>query len=113
MPQNVKNEQQNVQQRPNKSPSHGKRMNGEQVMDSYGSRARTRLRHHPLVPNQYRSSGPWVKSKRGCDLRVGRRRKSIMGFSLKLFWREMSYYDDMPPKRRKDELDLPRACHRS
>ena len=24
---------------------------------------------------------------------------------------EMSYWDDMPPKRSKDELELPSACH--
>ena len=91
-----------MQQRPDKSLSHGKRMNGRQVVDSYGSGARTRLRHHPLVPSQYRSSEPQVRGKRGCGLAVGRRGKYILGFSLKLFQGEMSYYDDMPPKRGKE-----------
>ena len=82
MPQEVKNEWQNEQQSPNKPPDHGKRMNSRQALDSHGSGARTRLRHHPLVPNQYRSSGPWVKGKRGYGLAVGRMGKSIMGFPL-------------------------------
>ena len=54
-------------------------------MDSYGSGARTRLRHHPLVPSQYRGGGPWVRGKRGYGLAVGRREKSILGFPFRLF----------------------------
>ena len=37
-----------------KPTSDSKRVNTKQVMDSYGSGARTRLRHHQLVPSQYR-----------------------------------------------------------
>ena len=55
-------------------------------MDSYGSRAHTRLRHHPLVPSQYKHGRTWVRDKRGYDLVVGKKGKSIMGFLLKLFW---------------------------
>ena len=54
-------------------------------MDTHGSGARTRLRHHSLVPSQYKSGGPWVRGKRGYGLAVGRRRRLILGFSLKLF----------------------------
>ena len=55
-------------------------------MDSHDSGARTRLSHHPLVPSQYKGSGPWIKGKREYDLVVGKRGKSILGFPLKLFW---------------------------
>ena len=55
-------------------------------MDSYGSGAHTRLRHHPLVPNQYRGGGPLVRGKSGYGLAVGRRGKPILGFLLKLFY---------------------------
>ena len=68
------------------APSHGEHMNGRQALDSHGSGARIRLRHHSLVPNQYRSDGPWVRGKRGYGLAVGRRGKPILGFSLKFFW---------------------------
>ena len=36
---------------PDKTTGNGKRLNTRQAMDSYRSRARTELRHHPLVPN--------------------------------------------------------------
>ena len=49
-----------------------------------------------LFPSQYRGGGPWVRDKRGYGLVVGRRRKSILGFPLKLFWgkypAEMTYH---------------------
>ena len=96
MPQEAKNEWQNVQQRPNKPPGHGKCMNIKQAMDTHGSGARTRLRHHPLLPSQYRRDEPWVRGKKGHGLAVGRRGKPILGFPLKLFWRKcpagMTYY---------------------
>ena len=61
-------------------------MNDRKVMDSYGSEVCTRLKHHLLVPSQYSRGGPRVLGKRGCGLTVGRRGKSILGFTLKLFW---------------------------
>ena len=61
-------------------------MSSKQAIYTHGSGAHTRLRHHQLVPNQYRSGGSWAKGKRGCGLAVGRREKPIMGFSLKLVW---------------------------
>ena len=61
-------------------------MNGRQTMDSYGSGACTGLRHHSLVPSQYRYDGPWAKGKKRYGQVVGRREKSILGFPLKLFW---------------------------
>ena len=70
---------------PDKPTGNGKLMNTRQAMDSYGSEACIRLRHHPLVPSQYRGSGPWARGKRGNGLVVGRSGKPILGFSLKLF----------------------------
>ena len=58
---------------------HGKRLNNKQAMDTHGSGVRTRLRHHQLVPSQYKSGGPWVKGKRGYGLVVGRRGEPILG----------------------------------
>ena len=39
---------------------HGKCMNNRLAMDAHGSGggARTRLKHHPLVPSQYKNGGP-------------------------------------------------------
>ena len=48
----------------------------------------TGLRHHLPVPSQYRGRGPWGRSMKMCGLAVGRRREPILGFLLKLFWRE-------------------------
>ena len=71
-------------------------MNDRQALDSHGSGARTRLRHHSFVPNQYRDGGPWVRGKRGYGLAVGRMGKSILGFLFELFWGKclarMTYY---------------------
>ena len=85
MPQRVKRETKRAT-RPDKPASNGKCVSTRQAMDSYGSGARTRLRHHPLVPSQYKGGGPWVKGKRGYGLVVGKSMKPILGFLLKLFW---------------------------
>ena len=81
-------------------PKKGK-MNSKQAMDIHGSGVRTRLRHHQLVPRQYRIGGSQVRSKKGYGLAVGRREKPILGFPLKLFWGKcltgMTYY----PKKGK------------
>ena len=50
---------------------HGKHMNNRQAMDTHGSGARTRLRHHQLLPSQYMSDGPWVSGKKRYGLEVG------------------------------------------
>ena len=86
--------------KPDKPTGNGKRMNGRQTMDSHGNEARTRLRHHPLVPSQYMHNAPWAKDKRGYGLMVGR-------------MREISYWDDILPKRGRDELESLGACRRS
>ena len=83
MPQRVKQVA-----RLDKPVGNGKRVNTRQAMDSYRSGAHTRLKHHPLVPSQYKGGGPWVRGKRGYGLAVGRREKPIMAFSLKFFWRK-------------------------
>ena len=54
----------------------------------------TRPKHHLLVPSQYMGGRPWVKGIRGCDLAVGRKRESILGFQLKLRWGKMSCLDE-------------------
>ena len=76
-------------------------MNSRQAMDLHGSGACTRLKNHPLVPNQYKNSGPWVKGKRGYSLAVRRIGKSILGFSLKLFWGKCPVRMTYHPKERK------------
>ena len=85
MPQKVKQVAEHAAM-PYKPIGNGKRVNTRQTLDSYGSGARTRLRHYQLVPSQYRGGGPWVKVKGGCGLAVGRKGKPILGFLLKLFW---------------------------
>ena len=82
-------------------------------MDSYGSGARTRLRHHPLVPSQYKAGGQRVRGKRGYGLVVGRRGKPILEFPLKLFWRKCSAGMTYHPKKSKDELESLGAHYRS
>ena len=61
-------------------------MSSKQAMDSHGSGARTRLRHHPFVPRQYRHDRPWIRGKKGYGLAMGRMRMFILGFTPKLFW---------------------------
>ena len=70
-------------------------------MDSHENGARTKLRHHPLVPSQYKGDGPWVRGKRGYGLAVGRRGKPILGFPLKLFWGKCSVGMTYHPKEGK------------
>ena len=77
--------QERVAKHAGKPSGYGKHMNSRQAMDTHGSGACTMLRHHPLVPSQYRSGGLWVRCKRGYGLVVGRRGKPILGFPLKLF----------------------------
>ncbi|KAK9991048.1 hypothetical protein SO802_026033 [Lithocarpus litseifolius] len=56
-----------MQQRLDKPPGHDERMNSRQAMDTHGSGAHARLRHHLLVPSQYRSGRPWVRGKKWYD----------------------------------------------
>ena len=37
--------------------------------------------------------------------------KTYFGVLVQALLEEMSYWDDMSPKRRKDELESPGACH--
>ena len=63
-----------------------------------------------LYPTNKGSGGSWV---RGHGLAVGRERERetySRVLTQALLW-EMSYLDDMPPKRSKDELEPPGACH--
>ena len=93
--------QERVAERANKPSGHGKRMYNKQAMDKHGSGAHIRLRHHQLVPSQYRSGGSWVKGKRGYGLAVGRRGKPILGFPLKLFWEKCPAGITYHPKDKK------------
>ena len=61
-----------------------------------------------LYPANTGSGGSWV---RGRGLVVGREKKTYSGIFAQTFLREMSCWDDMPPKRSKDELEPPGACH--
>ena len=74
-----------MQQRPEKPTSNGKCMNNRQAMNSHESGARTRLKHHLLIPDQYKGGGPWFRGKRRYSLEVRRRGKSILRFLPKLF----------------------------
>ena len=69
-------------------------------------------KHHLLVPSQYMRGGPRVKGIRGCGLAMGRKKKSILEFLLKLLWGEMSCWDDISPKRSKYKPEPLDACHR-
>ena len=71
-----------------------------------------RLRHHLLISIQYRGGGPRVRDKRGCDLAVKRRGEPILVFPLKFFLGELSYWDDISPKRGKYKLKLLSAYYR-
>ena len=71
--------QERVAERADKPLGHGKHMNNKQAMDTHGSGARTRLRHHPLISNQYKSGGLRVRGKRGYGLEVGRKGKAYSG----------------------------------
>ena len=42
----------------------------------------------------------------------GEKREPILGFPLKLFWGEMSYWDDIPSKIGKYKLESLGACYR-
>ena len=95
-----------------KPSSHGKRMNSRQAMDTHGSGVCTRLRHHLLIPSQYRSGGPCVKGKKGYGLAVGRNGKAYSGVPAQALLREMFCWDDIPPKNGKGELESLGACHK-
>ena len=100
MPQRVKQAVERAT-RPDKSTGNGKHINSRQAMDSHGSGARTRLRHHPLIPSQYRRGRPWVRGKRGYGLAVGRRGEVYSGVHAQALLGEMSCWDDIPPKKGK------------
>ena len=57
------------------------------------------------------SGGSWVGGKRGHGLAVGRGEKTYFGVLVQALSREMSYRDDMPLKRSKDELEPLSAYH--
>ena len=104
--------QEQVAEHADKPSGLGKCMTSKKAIDTHGSGARTRLRHHPLVPNQYRSGRLWVRGKRGYGLAVGRKGKAYSGISAQALLGKMSYWDDMQPKREKDKLKSLAACHR-
>ena len=85
----------------NEPSGHDKHMNSRQAMDTHGSGTHTILRHHQLVPSQYRSDGPWVRGKRRYGLAMGRKGELILGFPLKLFWGKCSTGMTWPPKEGK------------
>ena len=64
-----------------------------------------------LYPANIESGESWVKGKRGYGLAVGRGKKTYSGVLAQVLLGEMSCWDDMPPKRSNDELELLGACH--
>ena len=70
--------------------------------------AHARPKHHQLVPSQYRKW--WVMGQRSWSS-GGEREKTYSVVLAQALLGEMSCWDDMPPKRSKDELEPPGACH--
>ena len=66
-----------------------------------------RPRHQP-IPSQYRKW--WVMGQRAWSS-GGEREKTYSGVLAQALLGEMSCWDDMPPKRNKDKLEPPGACH--
>ena len=95
-----------------KHKGNGKCVKTKKVMDSGGSRTCTQGSGTTYCTQLIQ--GRWAtgqRYERGCGLAVGRRRGPILGFPLKLFWREMSCWYDISPKRSKHELESLDACH--
>ena len=70
--------------------------------------ARARPKHHQPVPSQYRKwwvMGQWAWSG------SGQREKTYSRVLAQVLLGKMSYWDNMPPKRSKDKLEPPGACH--
>ena len=65
-----------------------------------------------LYPVNIGSGESWVKGKRGHGLAVGRGKKIYFGVLAQALLGEMSCWDNMLPKRSKDELEPPNACHK-
>ena len=76
-------------------------MSSKQAMDTHGSGALIRLKHHQLVPSQYRNGGPWVRVKRKYGSEVRRSGEPILGFPLKLFWGKYPTRITYHPKDKK------------
>ena len=85
-------------------------MSSRQALDIHGIEVRARPIYHQPVPSQCGSGGSWVRGKRGYGLALERRGEPILGFSQILLGK-MSYWDDIPSKRGKDELESLGACH--
>ena len=85
-------------------------MSSRQALDVHGSGAHARPTHHQPVPSQYKSGGLWIRGTRRYGLAVGRR-KAYSGVPTQILLGEMSCWDDIPPKKRKDELEPLGAYH--
>ena len=93
--------QERVAECANEPSGYGKRMNSKQAMDTYGSGARIRLRHHKLIPSQYKSGGSWVRGKRVLWSDGGEKGGAYSRVPAQTLLGEMSCWDDMPPKTGK------------
>ena len=69
-------------------------------------------RRHLLVLSQYIGGGPQVKVFRECGLAVWRKRGFYIRVSTQTSLGEISYWDDISPKRSKYRLGPLDACHR-
>ena len=65
-----------------------------------------------LYPANVGSGGSWVRGKKGHSLAVGRgKKKTYSGVLAQALLGEMSCWDDIPPKKSKDEWEPLGACH--
>ena len=75
------------------------------------SRSRQDLDTTSLYPANIRSGGSWVRGKKGHGLAGERGEKTYFRVLAQALSEEISYWDDMPSKRSKDELEPLGACH--
>ena len=101
----VKNGRQTVQ------ANHGKRMSSRQILDICGRKARTRPIPHQPIPSQYRTRWDHGSEVRGHGLVVGRGKRPIFEVPVRALLGEVSYWDDIPPKRSKTKLKPLGAYH--
>ena len=95
-----------------KPVGNGKRMGAKKAMDSYGSGARTQGSGTTyLYPANTREVGHESEVREGVVWRWGEG-GAYFGVPVQNLLREIFYWDDIPPKRGKHELESLGACYR-
>ena len=89
---------------------HGKRMSSGQVLDVHKLEHAQGPNTTNLYPANTRVVGHGSKVRKGIIWRW-REGKTYYGVPAQVLWGEMSCWDDIPPKRSKDELEPLGACH--